>query len=74
MVLAIRCHGRLGVVKAADGVVECLEGCKIQDGVPLSNAYQTKLPASMTAGGRAVWGLHVLDDVDVWHTVMTRAR
>ena len=59
---------------ASDGVVECLEGCKIQDGVPLSNAFQTELPASMTAGGRAVWVLHMLDDADVWHTVMTRAR
>jgi len=56
---------------ASDGVTECYQGCKIQNKVPLGNTARARLGLG---ANRTVWGLHLLEDEDPWHTVMPRAR
>ena len=65
---------------ASDGVSECYEGCKFQDKIPLDNTYKTHFSARAAhaanagGGGGGVWGFHVLNDDDPWHTMQTLAR
>ena len=48
------------------------EGCAFALGAPLQDIWQATLPPSIDVDG--MWGLHILNDTDVWHTMQTRAR
>ena len=49
------------------------EGCAFALGAPLQDIWQATLPPSIDVDD-GMWGLHILNDTDVWHTMQTRAR
>eukprot|EP00039_Didymoeca_costata_P023769 m.8181 g.8181 ORF g.8181 m.8181 type:complete len:1067 (-) comp3851_c0_seq2:220-3420(-) len=59
---------------AEDGKAECYLGCKLKHNVPLYNIWETDISSLFTNKTQKVWGVHVLNDEDVWHTVLTKAR